>query len=852
MAENPPQKPFDFLGTTGDDTIADGFSGENGQTLQEQLDAVDKVNGHAGDDTIRTGEGADLAAGDMVGNEWSFVNGKWVYDPSLQVNSGLGASRSYDDNIQTGAGNDVLLGNGGNDTLDAGAGDDIVNAGRGEDLAFGRSGDDLINLEQGDDTAYGGQGDDTVNAGDGDDLVFGDDGNDTNLLDDSGTACSLSQHAEGGAWQLSDIDGQSAISQSVGTEAGEDYTIQFELAANLAAGYTTGKVEVLWNGEVVDTVSTESGVFQTYEVTVTSVGDEGNLSFRTLPPDQDTSIYDFSGPVISYDKVMNFGDEDISVDAFAPGQASLYQVIDGHLKVFDVANKEYVDVGNPPGFKINAVGFNVEDDLIYGVAKSRGVDSQGNEVSTSDIVMIDAAGDTYRVGKGYYGDYVGDFDDIGNLWTFQSTLDRISVVDVDNLDANGDPQLSHFHLPRGLFTDRTYDLAFNSDDGCFYAVVSPGRNGEAGKVVKIDVSDVQDGGQPTFQEVAITGTLYGDTMENGMAKGAYGAVFMDGDGNLYYGLNKGDHDLDASTGAQGAIYKVNVDWEAGQAYSEFMSEAQVTGSNDGTVDPRSADAFGEIDAEAAVLLRNPELTAASGGNDDLRGGDGQDTLFGNGGDDILHGGEGADALSGDEGNDSLHGNSGNDDMSGGTGADRIFGGTGDDTATGGDGADKLYGGAGNDALTGDAGNDTLVGNEGDDALAGGSGKDFMFGGTGADQLVGGADGDKLVGGTGSDTITGGKGDDHLWGGNWSGDNAADSFVFAAGSGKDIIHDFEASHDQIDLRSYGLDYDRLQDVMTDHGWAVEIDLSSLNGGQAGDRVFLKSVDPDELDESNFLL
>ena len=341
-------------------------------------------------------------------------------------------------------------------------------------------------------------------------------------------------------------------------------------------------------------------------------------------------------------------------------------------------------------------------------------------------------------------------------------------------------------------------------------------------------------------------------MENGMAKGAYGAVFMDGDGNLYYGLNKGDHDLDASTGAQGAIYKVNVDWEAGQAYSEFMSEAQVTGSNDGTVDPRSADAFGEIDAEAAVLLRNPELTAASGGNDDLRGGDGQDTLFGNGGDDILHGGEGADALSGDEGNDTLHGNSGNDDMSGGTGADRIFGGTGDDTATGGDGADKLYGGAGNDALTGDAGNDTLVGNEGDDALAGGSGKDFMLGGTGADQLDGGADGDKLVGGTGSDTITGGKGDDHLWGGNWSGDNAADSFVFAAGSGKDIIHDFEASHDQIDLRSYGLDYDRLQNVMTDHGWAVEIDLSSLNGGQAGDRVFLKSVDPDDLDESNFLL
>ncbi|WP_370231379.1 calcium-binding protein [Cognatishimia sp.] len=923
MAENT-QKPSDFIGTTGDDTIASGFTNAEGQTLDEQLDAVDKVNGHAGDDTIRTGEGSDLAAGDMVGQEWSFVDGKWVYNPDLQVNSGLGATRSYNDNIQTGAGDDVLLGNGGDDTLSSGRGNDLINAGTGNDMAHGGAGDDVINLEDGNDTAFGGIGDDTVNAGDGDDLVHGDDGTRNNMLADSGTVSSLSQHAASGAWQIEDIDGQSVISQSVGTTAGEDYTIQFELATNLAAGYSTGKIEVLWNGEVVDTVSTESGVFNTYEVTVTSTGDEGSLSFRALQPDQDTSIYDFSGPIVSYDKEISFGGDAISVDAFAPGQAALYQVIDGHLKVFDVEAKEYMDVGDPPGFKINAVGFNVEDDLIYGVAKSNGVDSLGTPVSSTDIVMIDAAGATYRVGKGFYGDYVGDFDDSGNLWTFHTTLDRISVADVDNLDANGDPQISHYHLPKGLFTDRTYDLAYNAEEDSFYAVVSPGRNGEAGKVVRIDVSDVQTGGQPTFQEVPITGTLYGDTMQSGMAKGAYGAVFMDGDGNLYYGLNRGDHDLDASTGSQGAIFKVNVDWEAGQAYSEFMSEAQSTMSNDGTVDPRSADAFAEVDAEAAVLMRNPEVTLESGGNDVLRGGDGQDTLVGNAGGDTIQGGDGQDDLRGETGNDrmfggtgndmidggsgndfadgglgqdtiqmgtgddtafggdgddsltmdaghdeaygglgydtlsggagddTLFGNDGDDQISGGTGADRMYGGAGQDTLSGGEDADKLYGGGGGDTLLGDAGDDTLVGNDGADNLAGGAGKDLLLGGSDADRLDGGADADKLVGGSGSDTLTGGAGNDHMWGGNWSGDNAADTFVFAAGSGKDIIHDFEATHDQIDLRSYGLDYDRLQDVMTDHGWAVEIDLSSLNGGQSGDRVFLKSVDPDDLDESNFLL
>lgn len=38
---------------------------------------------------------------------------------------------------------------------------------------------------------------------------------------------------------------------------------------------------------------------------------------------------------------------------------------------------------------------------------------------------------------------------------------------------------------------------------------------------------------------------------------------------------------------------------------------------------------------------------------------------------------------------------------------------------------------------------------------------------------------------------------------------------------------------------------------DYGWVVEIDFSSFNGGQSGDRVFLKFVDLDDLDESNFL-
>ncbi len=810
MPNIPAQASFDILGTVENDLI----SNVENHPLIGSSETAPKINGLEGDDIIIATDANDLAAGDMVGAEWTYENGEWTYNRDDVIVSDYGANTSFNDTITTGAGNDVLLGNGGDDTLNAGAGNDRINAGLGDDVAFGGNGDDILNLEDGDDVAEGGYGDDIVNGGAGDDIIYGDVKGDNLLAGSDGKASTFEELAETGHWTMEDTHGQSMISQSAETVAGETYTISFDLAANLAGGRSTGTVEVIWNGEVIDTVQATSGAYETFEIDVVSTGEEGELSFNVL---DDTSAvqYNFDGPIISYDVDMAIGSEDVTVQGFAPGQANLYQVIDGHLNVFDVNAKDYVTVGDQPDFKINSIGFNVEDDLIYGVAKSSGTDTLGNAVTSSDIVMIDAAGDTYRIGDGFYGDYVGDFDDSGNLWTFHSGLNRLSVVDVDALDADGNPEIAHYKFPASLFSDRTYDMAFNAEDGKFYAVVSPGQNGQPGKVVAIDVSTIADGGMPTFTETAITGTLYGDTMEPGLAKGAYGAVFLDGEGNLYFGLNNGDHDLNASTGSDGAIFKVNVDWEAGQAYAEFMSEAPATGSNDGAVDPRSADAFSEIDADAAVLIQAPTLTLVDGGNDDLRGGTGNDEIHGNGGSDEINGGAGDDVLFGDQGNDN------------------ISGGTGNDTASGGTGDDKMRGGAGNDAMSGD------------------DGDDYLHGGDGNDNLSGGAGIDKIVGGSGSDVIDGGQGNDNLWGGNWSGDGAADTFVFSSGTGKDYVHDFETDVDLIDLSHFATDIDAVNDATTDLGWATVIDLQKLDGGKGGDKIVLLSVDADALTFDSFV-
>ncbi len=59
---------------------------------------------------------------------------------------------------------------------------------------------------------------------------------------------------------------------------------------------------------------------------------------------------------------------------------------------------------------------------------------------------------------------------------------------------------------------------------------------------------------------------------------------------------------------------------------------------------------------------------------------------------------------------------GNDTLRGGTGDDILYGQGGTDTLEGGDGNDILYGGTGNDTLQGGKGNDTLIGGTGDDVF----------------------------------------------------------------------------------------------------------------------------------------
>ena len=88
---------------------------------------------------------------------------------------------------------------------------------------------------------------------------------------------------------------------------------------------------------------------------------------------------------------------------------------------------------------------------------------------------------------------------------------------------------------------------------------------------------------------------------------------------------------------------------------------------------------------------------------------------------------------------------------GGAGNNMVYGDASDQNIVLGAGDDTLYGGGGNDSIGSTLGNDILYGEAGKDTLSGGDGNDSLYGGDGDDRLIGGTGSNFLDGGAGDDT-----------------------------------------------------------------------------------------------------
>lgn len=257
-----------------------------------------------------------------------------------------------------------------------------------------------------------------------------------------------------------------------------------------------------------------------------------------------------------------------------------------------------------------------------------------------------------------------------------------------------------------------------------------------------------------------------------------------------------------------------------------------------------------------------DLLVGGGGNDTLLGEAGDDGLWAgpnDTGNDRLIGGAGNDGLGGGDGNDLLIGGDtqadGQDTLSGGNGDDTLVGGGWQDTTGNGSGlfseastlltgteADKLWAGPGNDHVLAANGNDTIGAGGGHDSIQAGGGDDRIFAYSGDDTINGGPGDDLIYAGPDSDIITGGSGRDTLWGGSGddrlTGGDEQDIFSFVAGSGTDIITDFDLNEDILRLVDTAIVFQSLADIenaATSNATGTLIDL----GG--GSTVLLEGID-----------
>lgn len=217
---------------------------------------------------------------------------------------------------------------------------------------------------------------------------------------------------------------------------------------------------------------------------------------------------------------------------------------------------------------------------------------------------------------------------------------------------------------------------------------------------------------------------------------------------------------------------------------------------------------------SSLATQQAQFTLVESYATDVRGGYGNDGLYGGSQDDTLRGMSGNDILVGGVGKDKLYGGSGEDALFGGTENDRLHGGAGNNRLYGGDGDDQAYGGADDDKLDGGAGNDVLKGHSGNDVLDGGPGNDRLDGGLGKDKIHGGDGDDIVIGSDDRDTVYGGNGDDILVSG-------VGIYKFNGGKGQDSI-DYTAFDDDVAVTLKGSTqvYVRFNGGRTDHIRNVE--------------------------------
>lgn len=748
------------------DLVANGIEAAQGTEAADHFDGgmenshvAVSLDGKAGDDTLRGSGGDDLLSGGDGNDHLESSKG----DDTLSGGAGNDKlfGHSGDDVLHGEEGNDKLVGSWGDDVLIGGKGNDTLQGGGHDDYLDGGVENDTLDAGNGDDIAKGGTGNDTIKGGGGDDTIEGGAGNDvihTNWGDDQvkGGLGNDTIHVE--SW------GDKRV------EAGDgDDNIH---VSNAAAAHE------IFGGKGNDTLYL-TGASAEYKVDYVRNGAKGVNEYRIILADkQIIHVQDVENIVFGDGETQALTHSDIAQD---------------NASTFHITTTPWA----------NGAKFNDRNDWTK---------NQGEALDW----WLRAGDDKVKI--------IGSFDDIMRMQSGDDTL---------TLGSGNDTGLGGSGSDTILGEDGNDSLEGKSGaDALSGGNGSDWINGGNGKdTIK------GDDGNDTITGGSGKDVISGDAGDDSIDGGVGADSILGGDGD------------DKIKGADGK------DWIDGEAGNDLIhggdSADNLKGSsgNDTLHGQNGNDAL--TGGTGDDLLRGGfgnDLLQGEDGNDTLTGDQGADQLSGGAGDDDVRGGDADDILKGDAGDDRLAGDKGADILEGGAGADTINGGAGvrdfasyissdaavsvslaTGTASGGHAAgdilqniEGLIGSNHNDTLEGHNGHNQIVAGKGDDIVKGHGGHDSIFLGAGNDQghgglgndLIQGDEGndilygkignDTLGGGFGSDILVGGAGNDSLSGG--VSDSVKDVFVFAVGSGTDLIADFENDIDK--LKFLGLEFSDL--------------------------------------------
>ncbi len=749
-------------------TSIERLRGGAGNDVLTGTSVADTIEGLGGDDTIFGGGGVDtLAGGDGDRDRLSYQGDTNVIRADLRSPTLLGSlsdtTTGFED-VTGGNAADVIVGNALANALDGGTGADTISGLDGADTITGGDGDDTIRPGKGAGSSNAGTGINTLNYDDIDVGVNVDMG----LLNTALTGTALVGPDTQSIFGYTHVTGSPQVDRIQGDT--------FSAVANTINGL--GGDDTLLGGPGNDTI--DGGADDD-----TLLGQDGNDAL-TGSGGSDTASYELTGAPIDANlaraapQATGEGNDTLAtIENLTGGSGNdllagttAVNVLDGRggndtiVGGDEAAQDTLIGGEEAGGADVDTLSYQgAAGDVVANISGDSALSPAPTDVASGFENIIGGAGNDILVGDGANNALVGN---AGN-----DTLVGLGGDDAPNGNDGND-------LIRPGLGNGTNIGGNNTDTLSYEDVTSTGVTVTIAVFPGVVTGTGINQSTQTFEN--LTGTPLDDNLTgSGVANtliGGPGADRLNGgaDADNLQG-EAGDDTLIGGTQNDTLDGGLDADWASYEDRTAGAVTATLSVPAGGGIAP---------EADTYVAIEN------------LRGGNGNDTLTGNTEQNIIEGGLGSDTIVGVRGAtpDTLKGGESagdNDtvsyaaesggvtiDLSAAPGApgltdnasefESAIGGAGNDTITGDADANRIVGGDGVDALTGMAGNDTILG--GDD-------EDTILGGPGADQLVGDDDDDVIRGGEGDDVIDGGDDEDSI-----VGNEGAD--VLAGGRGRDTV------------------------------------------------------------------